>query len=114
MFCGAGQYNYARECVEILIKWKYEMRDTPCHACEKDWFFKQYGQVDRGIAADLYPGQYSFWVKVRLNVYHAPGRKHSRKKKDKFHCTHIQRSAKRLGSSVNMSDSQAEGNKTTY
>jgi hypothetical protein len=53
-FRGAGRHNYARECVEVLVKWKYEMRDDHAlrHACEKAWFFNLYGRVGRGIAAD--------------------------------------------------------------
>jgi len=69
-FRGAGQHNYARECVEVLVKWKYEMTDALCRACEKAWFFNRYGRAGRWIAADLYLEQCNYWVKVRLDFCH--------------------------------------------
>jgi hypothetical protein len=39
VFHGASQHNYARECAEVLIKWKYEMTDVFCRASERAWFF---------------------------------------------------------------------------
>ena len=34
MFRGAGQHNYARECAEILLRWKFEMTDDMRRALE--------------------------------------------------------------------------------
>ena len=63
-FRGAGQHNYARECVEILVKWNHEMTDSLRHAQEKAWFFNRYGRVGGWIGADLYLEQCNYWVKV--------------------------------------------------
>ncbi|KAH9920676.1 uncharacterized protein B0H18DRAFT_956944 [Fomitopsis serialis] len=62
-FRGAGQHNYARECVEILVRWKYEVTDTMRTALEKAWFVNRWGKPGRWIAADLYLEQCNFWVK---------------------------------------------------
>lgn len=63
-FEGAGQHNYARECVEVLIKWKYELHDTLRAALERAWFVNRWGKPGRWIAADLYLEQCNYWVKV--------------------------------------------------
>lgn len=64
-FRGASQHNYARECVEILVRWKYEMGDEMRKALERAWFVNRWGIAGRWIAADLYLEQCNFWVKVR-------------------------------------------------
>ncbi|KAI0724826.1 hypothetical protein C8Q72DRAFT_937123, partial [Fomitopsis betulina] len=62
-FEGAGQHNYAQECVEVLIKWKYELHDTLRAALERAWFINRWGKPGRWIAADLYLEQCNYWVK---------------------------------------------------
>jgi len=65
MFRGTGQHNYARECAEVLIKWKYELDGMLRSVLERSWFVNRFGQDGRWIAADLYLEQLNFWVKVR-------------------------------------------------
>ena len=67
-FAGAGQHNYARECVEVLIKWRYELHPALRIALEKSWFVDRWGKPGRWIAADLYLEQCNFWVKVRKDA----------------------------------------------
>ncbi|KAI0691455.1 hypothetical protein C8T65DRAFT_745440 [Cerioporus squamosus] len=62
-FRGAGQHNYARECAEILITWKYELTEDLRCALERAWFVNRSGCPRRWIAADLYLEQCNFWVK---------------------------------------------------
>lgn len=59
-----GQHNYARECAEILIKWKYETTPALRAALEWAWFMNRFGLPGRWIAADLYLEQLNYWVKV--------------------------------------------------
>ncbi|KAF8959381.1 hypothetical protein BDZ97DRAFT_1761417 [Flammula alnicola] len=62
-FRGAGLHNYARECLELLVRWKYEL-DPPLRAAlERSWFVNRWGLPGRWIAADLYVEQLNFWVK---------------------------------------------------
>lgn len=69
-FRGVGQHNYARECVEVLIRWKYELTPKLRNALEKSWFVNRWGKYGRWIAADLYLEQLNYWVKVQgLPVY---------------------------------------------
>jgi hypothetical protein len=63
-FRGAGQRNYARECVEVLVKWKYELTDALWAALERSWFVNRWEKEGRWIASDLYLEQLNFWVKV--------------------------------------------------
>lgn len=63
-FRGAGLHNYARECLEILLRWKYELSDEMREALEQSWFVNRWGLPGRWIAADLYLEQLNFWVKV--------------------------------------------------
>jgi hypothetical protein len=42
-FRGAGQHNYARECAEVLIRWKYEMTPAMQAALERAWFVNRWG-----------------------------------------------------------------------
>ncbi|KAH9922988.1 uncharacterized protein B0H18DRAFT_935100 [Fomitopsis serialis] len=65
-FEGAGQHNYARECVEVHVKWKYELPAALRTALEKAWFVNRWGVHGRWIAADLYLEQCNFWVKVSV------------------------------------------------
>ncbi|KAJ7233439.1 hypothetical protein C8J57DRAFT_1090569 [Mycena rebaudengoi] len=62
-FRGAGQHNYARECVEVIIRTKYEMPDTLRLAREQAWFFNRWGIYGRTIPADLYVEQQNYWIK---------------------------------------------------
>lgn len=65
-FRGSGQHNYARECVEVLVKWKYELPPSLRLALEKSWFVNRWGEPSRWIASDLYLEQLNFWVKVSM------------------------------------------------
>ena len=67
-FRGASQHNYARECVEILIRWKYELTDDLRKALERAWFVNRWGIPHRWIAADLYLEQCNYWVKVHHEI----------------------------------------------
>ncbi|KAJ7455023.1 hypothetical protein B0H11DRAFT_1740201 [Mycena galericulata] len=62
-FRGVGQHNYARECAEVLIRWRYELPDKLRRALERSWFVNRWGIVGRSIASDLYLEQLNFWVK---------------------------------------------------
>lgn len=61
-FRGARQHNYARECAEILLKWKYELPESMKLALERSWFYSRFGV--KWIATDLYLEQLNYWVKV--------------------------------------------------
>jgi hypothetical protein len=71
-FRGAGQHNYAQECAEVLIKWKYEMTDALRQALEKAWFCNHFGKLGRWIATDLYLEQCNYWVKVSEILHYVP------------------------------------------
>ncbi|KAH9837857.1 uncharacterized protein C8Q71DRAFT_857035 [Rhodofomes roseus] len=71
-FRGAGQHNYARECVDLLIRWKYETTDAMRAVLEKAWFVNRWGKPGRWIAADLYLEQCNYWVK-RVYIAHGNG-----------------------------------------
>ncbi|KAJ7844775.1 hypothetical protein B0H14DRAFT_3139277 [Mycena olivaceomarginata] len=58
-FRGVGQHNYARECAEVLIRWKYELPDKLRRALERSCW----GITGHSIASDLYLEQLNFWVK---------------------------------------------------
>ncbi|KAJ7799156.1 hypothetical protein B0H14DRAFT_3788541 [Mycena olivaceomarginata] len=58
-----GQHNYARECAEVLVRWKYELPDKLRRALERAWFVNRWGIIGRSIASDLYLEQLNFWVK---------------------------------------------------
>ncbi|KAJ7491543.1 hypothetical protein B0H11DRAFT_1911797 [Mycena galericulata] len=62
-FRGVGQHNYARECAEVLVRWKYELPDKLRWALERSWFVNRWGLIGRAIASDLYLEQLNFWVK---------------------------------------------------
>lgn len=64
-FRGAGMHNYARECLEVLIKWKYELTTAQRAAMERAWFVNKFGLPGRWIAADLYIEYLNYWIKVR-------------------------------------------------
>lgn len=64
-FRGVGQHNYARECAEILVRFKYETPPGLQKAIERSWFFSRFGLDGCWIAADLYLEQLNYWVKVR-------------------------------------------------
>ncbi|KAJ7798141.1 hypothetical protein B0H14DRAFT_2389019 [Mycena olivaceomarginata] len=67
-FRGAGLHNYARECIEILLQWKYELTPKAQAAKEQAWFFNRFGIRGRTIPSDLYLEQNNFWVKVRMRL----------------------------------------------
>ncbi|KAJ7846188.1 hypothetical protein B0H14DRAFT_2584259 [Mycena olivaceomarginata] len=71
-FRGAGLHNYARECLEILVQWKYELTPEAQAAKEQAWFFNRWGLRGRNIASDLYLEQNNFWVK-RVNIAKGSG-----------------------------------------
>ncbi|KAJ6464708.1 hypothetical protein DFH09DRAFT_1488636 [Mycena vulgaris] len=62
-FRGVGQHNYARECAEVLVRWRYELPDKLRRALERSWFYNRWGIAGRSIASDLYLEQLNFWVK---------------------------------------------------
>jgi aminopeptidase C len=64
-FRGVGQHNYARECAEVLVRWKYEISEPMRCALEKSWFINEWGKPGRWIASDLYLEHLNYWVKVR-------------------------------------------------
>ena len=68
---GCGQHNYARECAEVLLQWKYELDEELPKALERSWFVNRWGIPGRAIGADLYLEQLNFWVKVRNSQYQA-------------------------------------------
>ncbi|KLO10526.1 hypothetical protein SCHPADRAFT_832446, partial [Schizopora paradoxa] len=63
-FRGAGSHNYARECLDILVKWKYELTEAQRAAMERAWFVNRWGLPGRWIAADLYIEFLNYWIKV--------------------------------------------------
>ncbi|KAJ7876876.1 hypothetical protein B0H14DRAFT_2342476 [Mycena olivaceomarginata] len=69
-FRGVGQHNYARECAEVLVRWRYELTDKLRSALERSWFVNRFGKPGRFIPLDLYLEQLNFWVK---RVYIASG-----------------------------------------
>ncbi|KAJ7939789.1 hypothetical protein B0H13DRAFT_2497556 [Mycena leptocephala] len=71
-FRGAGLHNYARECIEVLLQWKYELTLEMQAAKERAWFFNRFGLRGRNIASDLYLEQNNFWVK-RVNIAKGSG-----------------------------------------
>ncbi|KAK6969215.1 hypothetical protein R3P38DRAFT_3337140 [Favolaschia claudopus] len=62
-FRGVGQHNYARECAEVLVRWKYELSNKSQQALERSWFIHPQGVRGRSIASDLYLERLNFWVK---------------------------------------------------
>ncbi|KAJ7153178.1 hypothetical protein C8R43DRAFT_1187881 [Mycena crocata] len=71
-FRGAGLHNYARECIEILLTWKYELLPEMQASKERAWFFNRWGLLGRSIASDLYLEQNNFWVKC-VNIAKGAG-----------------------------------------
>ncbi|KAJ6629836.1 hypothetical protein B0H10DRAFT_2208396 [Mycena sp. CBHHK59/15] len=71
-FQGASLHNYAWECIEILLQWKYELTPALKAAKEKAWFYNQWGIRGRNIASDLYVEQNNFWVK-HVNIAKGSG-----------------------------------------
>ncbi|KLO12438.1 hypothetical protein SCHPADRAFT_795811, partial [Schizopora paradoxa] len=62
-FRGAGMHNYARECLDVLMRWKYELTEAQRAAMEKAWFVNKFGLPGRWIAADLYIEFLNYWIK---------------------------------------------------
>ncbi|KAJ6620519.1 hypothetical protein B0H10DRAFT_2359050 [Mycena sp. CBHHK59/15] len=67
-FRGVGQHNYARECAEVLVRWRYELPDKLRSSLEKSWFVNRWGKPGRWIPSDLYLEQLNYWVKVRITL----------------------------------------------
>lgn len=63
-FCGVGQHNYARECAEVLVRWRYELPDKLRLGLERSWFISRWDIRGGSIAADHYLEQLNYWVKV--------------------------------------------------
>ena len=63
-FRGAGMWNYAREWLEVLILWKYELPPELRNALEAAWFINKWGKPSRFIPTDLYIKHLNFWIKV--------------------------------------------------
>ncbi|KZV94667.1 hypothetical protein EXIGLDRAFT_834868, partial [Exidia glandulosa HHB12029] len=63
-FRGARCHNYARECVEILLRWKYELNDALRKMWQSAWFVNVWGKPGRFIASDLYLEHLNYYVKV--------------------------------------------------
>ena len=63
-FIGAGMWNYACECLEVLVVWKYELPEELCRALEQAWFMNRWGKPGQFIPMDLYLEHMNFWVKV--------------------------------------------------
>lgn len=63
-FRGAGMHNYARECLEVLMRWKYELNEAHRAAMERAWFVNKFGLPGRWIAADLFLEFLNYWIKV--------------------------------------------------
>ncbi|KAJ7799588.1 hypothetical protein B0H14DRAFT_2616927 [Mycena olivaceomarginata] len=59
-FRGVGQHNYAHECAEVLVRWRYELTDKLRRALERAWFVNRWGLPGRFIASDLYLEQLNF------------------------------------------------------
>lgn len=70
-FRGAGQHNYARECAEVLLRWKYETNEELRKVLERAWFYNRWGKEGRWIATDLYLEQLNFWVKMCCTSFHS-------------------------------------------
>lgn len=68
-FRGASLHNYARECLEILLHWKYELSEDLRLALEQALFVNRWGLPGRWIPSDLYLEQLNFWVKVSTRLF---------------------------------------------
>ncbi|KAJ6599467.1 hypothetical protein B0H10DRAFT_2323100 [Mycena sp. CBHHK59/15] len=66
-FRGVGQHNYACECAEVLVRWKYELPDKLRRALERSWFVNCWGIIGCSIVSDLYLEQLNFWVKLMFD-----------------------------------------------
>ncbi|KZT43583.1 hypothetical protein SISSUDRAFT_1029737 [Sistotremastrum suecicum HHB10207 ss-3] len=62
-FRGAGQNNYSRECLELLIRWETELTPAMKQVLEQAWFYNRLGQPGRFIAVDMYLEHLNYWVK---------------------------------------------------
>ncbi|KAF7335885.1 hypothetical protein MSAN_02325500 [Mycena sanguinolenta] len=72
MFRGAGQHNYARECVELLVRFKYETLPMLLKTLERILFDNRKGIRGRATATDFFLEQLNYWVKV-VNIPHGAG-----------------------------------------
>ncbi|KAJ6495492.1 hypothetical protein C8R45DRAFT_1095125 [Mycena sanguinolenta] len=71
-FRGAGLHNYARECIEIVVQWKYELTPEMQAAKEQAWFYNRWELLGRNIASDMFLEQNNYWVK-RINIAKGSG-----------------------------------------
>ncbi|KAJ7795466.1 hypothetical protein B0H14DRAFT_3554157 [Mycena olivaceomarginata] len=67
-FRGVGQHNYARECAEVLVRWRYELTDKLRSALERSWFVNRFGKPGRFIPSDLYLEQLNFGSSTGVTV----------------------------------------------
>jgi hypothetical protein len=65
-FRGAGLVNYARECVNTILTWHYELSPELQEAMEHAWFYNRFGHPDGCIPTDLYLEFMNFWFKVYI------------------------------------------------
>jgi hypothetical protein len=63
---GSGQHNYARECAEVILKWRYETTPVMRSMLERSWFINRFGIEGRAIPCDLWLEQNNCKVKVCL------------------------------------------------
>ncbi|KZT36483.1 hypothetical protein SISSUDRAFT_1130344 [Sistotremastrum suecicum HHB10207 ss-3] len=62
-FRGAKQMNYARECLELLIRWDTELTEELREVLEMSWFYNRTGKPGRFIAVDMYLEHLNYWIK---------------------------------------------------
>ncbi|KAL0068708.1 hypothetical protein AAF712_004037 [Marasmius tenuissimus] len=71
-FRGAGQHNYARECAEVLLQWRYETTASLRQVLERSWFVNRWGLARRWIPSDLFVEQMNYFTKCVL-IAHGNG-----------------------------------------
>ncbi|KZV91571.1 hypothetical protein EXIGLDRAFT_837044 [Exidia glandulosa HHB12029] len=64
VFRGAGRHNYARECAEVVLTWKYELTEDQQLMWAASWFVNRWGQPGRFIPTDLYLEHLNYYVKI--------------------------------------------------
>ncbi|KAF8581624.1 hypothetical protein K439DRAFT_1618917 [Ramaria rubella] len=62
-FRGARMWNYAWECLEVILLWKYELPPELRDTMEKAWFVNRWGLPGHWILLDLYLEHLNYWVK---------------------------------------------------
>ncbi|KZV98769.1 hypothetical protein EXIGLDRAFT_746479 [Exidia glandulosa HHB12029] len=64
VFRGAGRHNYARECAEVELTWKFELTDDQRLMWAASWFVNRWGQPGRFIPTDQYLEHLNYYVKI--------------------------------------------------